>query len=113
MREGIDPDLRRAAIRTLVRDPRFNVMDGLDVYIDDYSKPDPIPADWMDKLNALKNLGHPVDEPPQEADENDDPGVEEASREAASPPEAGISEHDASGAPQQETQGPKTPDRGQ
>jgi len=30
--------LRRRALRTLFRDPRFNVMDGLDVYIDDYSK---------------------------------------------------------------------------
>ena len=25
-----------------VRDPRFNVMDGLDIYIDDYTQPDPI-----------------------------------------------------------------------
>jgi len=34
----VDEALRRRALRTLFRDPRFNVMDGLDVYIDDYSK---------------------------------------------------------------------------
>jgi hypothetical protein len=57
MRPGVDPALKRQAMRTLMRDPRFNVMDGLDVYIDDYSKPDPIPADWLGKLNQMARLG--------------------------------------------------------
>src|SRR5690348_14915138 len=30
----VDEDLRRAALRKLFSDPHFNVMDGLDVYID-------------------------------------------------------------------------------
>jgi uncharacterized protein DUF3306 len=38
----VDEALKRKALRQLFRDPRFNVMDGLDVYIDDYSQPDPI-----------------------------------------------------------------------
>jgi hypothetical protein len=42
MQPGVDEDLKRSALRKLLRNPRFNVMDGLDVYIDDYSKPDPI-----------------------------------------------------------------------
>ena len=57
MREGVDPSLRRQALRTLFRDPRFNVMDGLDVYIDDFSKPDPIPPEWLGKLNQMARLG--------------------------------------------------------
>lgn len=57
MRSEVDPGVRQQALRTLFRDPRFNVMDGLDVYIDDYSKPDPIPADWLGKLNQLARLG--------------------------------------------------------
>ena len=40
----VDEALKRQALKKLFRDPRFNVMDGLDVYIDDYSKPDPIDA---------------------------------------------------------------------
>src|SRR6476646_3935130 len=40
----VDEGLRRAALRKLFSDPHFNVMDGLDVYIDDYSKSEPIPA---------------------------------------------------------------------
>src|SRR4030065_613029 len=39
----VDEDMRRAALKKLFSDPRFNVMDGLDVYIDDYSKTEPIP----------------------------------------------------------------------
>lgn len=57
MRPGVDPATRRAALRVLVRDPRFNVMDGLDVYIDDYTKSDPIPEEWMGKLQQLARLG--------------------------------------------------------
>jgi hypothetical protein len=38
----VDEALKRKALKQLFRDPRFNVMDGLDTYIDDYSQPDPI-----------------------------------------------------------------------
>ena len=34
--------LKRQALKQLFRDPHFNVMDGLDVYVGDYSQPDPI-----------------------------------------------------------------------
>jgi len=57
MRSDVDPGIRQQALRTLFRDPRFNVMDGLDVYIDDYSKPDPIPPEWLGKLNQMARLG--------------------------------------------------------
>jgi len=57
MREGVDPSIKRQALRTLFRDPRFNVMDGLDVYIDDYSKPDPLPEGWLEKMNQVAHLG--------------------------------------------------------
>ena len=39
----VSPEVKNAAMKKLFTDPRYNVMDGLDVYIDDYSKPDPIP----------------------------------------------------------------------
>ena len=41
---GVDGDVKNAALKKLFSDPHFNVMDGLDIYIDDYSKPDPLPA---------------------------------------------------------------------
>jgi len=50
LKPGIDPTVKRAALKKLFRDPRFNVMDGLDVYIDDYTKADPIPPDMLSDL---------------------------------------------------------------
>ena len=57
MREGIPGDVKQRALKTLFQDPRFNVMDGLDVYIDDYSKPDPLPEGWLEQLKQVAYLG--------------------------------------------------------
>ena len=70
MRADVDEGLKRRALKTLFQDPRFNVMDGLDVYIDDYSKPDPLPEGWLEKLNQVARLGDyrpPEEVPPAEA----------------------------------------------
>jgi hypothetical protein len=55
-------------LKTLFQDPRFNVMDGLDVYIDDYSKPDPLPEGWLEKMNQVARLGE-YREPDPKAEE--------------------------------------------
>jgi hypothetical protein len=52
----VDEDVRRAALKKLFSDPRFNVMDGLDVYIDDYSKTEPIPAAMLASLRQAQNI---------------------------------------------------------
>jgi Protein of unknown function (DUF3306) len=53
---GVDEGVKRAAMKKLFADPRFNVMDGLDTYIDDYGKPDPIPLAMLRKMNQSKVL---------------------------------------------------------
>ena len=52
----VDESVRRAALRKLFSDPHFNVMDGLDVYIDDYSKSDPIPAAMLAGLKQAQRI---------------------------------------------------------
>ena len=52
----VDETLRRKALKKLFSEPQFNVMDGLDTYIDDYSKPDPIPEAMLRQLNQAKEL---------------------------------------------------------
>ena len=59
MRPGVDADLRRSAVRKLVRDPRFNVMDGLDVYIDDYSIPSPMEPELARTLMQARYIFNP------------------------------------------------------
>ena len=55
--KGVDEGVRRAALRKLFADPQFNVMDGLDTYIDDYNTPSPIPPGFLARLKLTPNLG--------------------------------------------------------
>lgn len=50
MKPGVDPVVQQAAMKKMFSDPHFNVMDGLDIYIDDYSKPDPIPLEMLKRM---------------------------------------------------------------
>ena len=55
---NVDSKIRNAAMRKLFAgDPHFNVMDGLDVYIDDYSVGVPIPKSMMRQMVQARFLG--------------------------------------------------------
>ncbi len=56
MGRGVEPGVRNAAMKKLFADPHFNVMDGLDIYIDDYSKPDPLPLSMLRQMTSAKFL---------------------------------------------------------
>lgn len=56
MRSDVDPEVKNAAMKKLFADPHFNVMDGLDIYIDDYNKPDPLPPSMLRKLASAQFL---------------------------------------------------------
>lgn len=49
-------DVKNAALKKLFADPRYNVMDGMDVYIGDYSKPDPLPESMLRQLASASFL---------------------------------------------------------
>ncbi len=53
---GVEPGVRNAAMKKLFSDPHFNVMDGLDTYIDDYGKADPIPPSMLRLMNQAASL---------------------------------------------------------
>ncbi|MES2877944.1 MAG: DUF3306 domain-containing protein [Pseudomonadota bacterium] len=52
----VAPEVRNAAMKKLFSDPQFNVMDGLDIYIDDYSKPDPLPESMLRQMASAQFL---------------------------------------------------------
>jgi Protein of unknown function (DUF3306) len=58
----VEPEVKNAALKKLFADPQFNVMDGLDTYIDDYGKPDPIPASMLRQMVQSHALGLFADE---------------------------------------------------
>ena len=53
---NVAPEVKNAALKKLWADPHFNVMDGLDTYIDDYGKPDPLPPALLKQLASAKFL---------------------------------------------------------
>jgi len=52
----VAPEVRNAAMKKLFADPHYNVMDGLDIYIDDYSVPSPMPAAMLRQMASAKFL---------------------------------------------------------
>ena len=80
---GVDKEVKNAAMKKLFADPHFNVMDGLDTYIDDYGKADPIPKAMLRQLVQARVLGlldDDLEEQPQP--------VHAAAPEAVAPAEA-------------------------
>jgi len=63
----VDPQVRNAAMKKLFSDPHFNVMDGLDTYIDDYGKPDPLPLSTIRQMTSARALGLFAEEEAAEA----------------------------------------------
>lgn len=72
MQAGVDAATRNAALAQLFRDPHFNVMDGLDVYIDDYNKTEPIPPAMLAKLRQLHSIGLSDEEIERRTADDDD-----------------------------------------
>jgi hypothetical protein len=57
MRPDVDPTVQQAALKKMFSDPHFNVMDGLDIYIDDYSNPELLPPEMLRGLVQSDLLG--------------------------------------------------------
>jgi hypothetical protein len=57
MKPNVDPAVQQAAMKKLFSDPHFNIMDRLDIYIDDYSIPDPIPIEMLKRMVQSESLG--------------------------------------------------------
>jgi hypothetical protein len=57
MNKDVAGDVHQAAMKKLFSNPHFNVMDGLDIYIDDYSIEDPLPLGMLEKMYQSTALG--------------------------------------------------------
>lgn len=72
MAREVAPEVRNAAMRKLFTDPHYNVMDGLDTYIDDYAKPDPLPPSMLRQMASAKFLKLFEDEDEKEKEKEKD-----------------------------------------
>lgn len=55
----VDDAVKRSAMKKLFSNPHFNVMDGLDIYIDDYTKFTPLTPTMLASLKHAKDLLNP------------------------------------------------------
>lgn len=67
--KGTDPAVRRAAMKALFSDPHFNAMDGLDVYIGDYTRPAPLTPAMLAALQHARSMFASDEEPEQEPED--------------------------------------------
>ncbi len=67
MHAKVEESVKRAALKKLFADPRFNVIDYMDVYIDDYTQLETIPPDMLARLEHAKGTLFKRDEEKQDA----------------------------------------------
>lgn len=105
----VDDAVKRSALKKLFSNPQFNVMDGLDIYIDDYTKFTPLTPTMLASLKHAKNLLNPPGSQKHdllsENEEGDDPqrSLSEAVGDAAGSEtaqedgekQAAVNDHDA------------------
>lgn len=101
---GVDKSVQRLALKKLFADPHFHVMDGLDMYMDDYNKPSPMSAAMLAALEHAKSAlrpsepARPIEAPPLDralaaagpAQDAPDAAGAEPAHEATPQPDAGI-----------------------
>lgn len=98
--KGVDTAVRNAAMKKLFADPHYNIMDGLDIYIGDYSTHAPMSQSVIDEitkdgfLNMFQKEEVPAESPPlTENMSHDDPDLQ-LQRDDASGREGAISSVD-------------------
>ncbi|GGX16022.1 hypothetical protein GCM10007242_23240 [Pigmentiphaga litoralis] len=107
MAKGVAPEVKNAAMKKLFSDPHYNIMDGLDIYIDDYSSPEIMPKSMLRKMASARVLNLFTDEDEARAVAEDEAAAELAAADQAAAqvpaqaaaPEAAPAENDASDGP--------------
>ena len=99
MHAKVDEGVKRAALKKLFSDPRFNVMDGLDTYIDDYTKNEGISEEMLKTLKHSRTtlFGQPT------AEEKQAEAQAEAKAQAQPAPAPAEARKDEDGDPRQDT----------
>ena len=102
MAKGVAPEVKNAAFKKLFADPHFNVMDRMDIYIDDYSIPSPLPESVLRQMASAKFLKLFDEEPEAPA------AVAETQDEVA-PPMPGVTPQDDAALPVAQSEPSGTP----
>jgi Protein of unknown function (DUF3306) len=81
MAKDVPASLRNQAVKKLFADPRYGLIDQMDIYIADYTQPDPIPMEMLRMMHQSKALGLFDDDPDSPANDvaaDESPAMEPA-----------------------------------
>ncbi|WP_077002884.1 DUF3306 domain-containing protein [Variovorax sp. KK3] len=78
MAGDVAPEVKNAALKKLFADPHFNVMDGLDTYIDDYSVSTPLPDGVLRQMASAKFMKLFDEHPDKDPETGPSPDVAES-----------------------------------
>ena len=67
VKSDVSGEVRNAALKKLFADPHFNVMDGLDTYIEDFNQTTPLPLSTIRQMAQSAFLGLAEAPPPEPA----------------------------------------------
>lgn len=72
--KGVDSAVKNAAMKKLFADPHYNIMDGLDIYIGDYSTHAPMPQSVIDEItkDGFLNMFQKEEVPTEKVPVHDD-----------------------------------------
>lgn len=99
---NVAPEVKNAAFKKLFADPQFNVMDGMDTYIDDYSQSTPIPGNVLRQMASAKFLKLFDDEEEEEKKAQETAGKSAETPQDAAPTDVAQSEHPGDSLPSQQ-----------
>ncbi len=76
--KGVDSAVKNAAMKKLFTDPHYNIMDGLDIYIGDYSTHAPMPQSVIDEItkDGFLNMFQKEEIPIEKAAAHDNPDLQ-------------------------------------
>ncbi len=76
--KGVDSVVKNAAMKKLFADPHYNIMDGLDIYIGDYSTHAPMPQSVIDEItkDGFLNMFQKEEIPVEKVPPNDNPDLQ-------------------------------------
>jgi len=95
----VDKSVQRLALKKLFADPHFHVMDGLDMYMDDYNKPSPVSAAMLAALDHARSaLRYPDAEKPEASVPVQAPAEKMAAGAVADPEASAIAAANCAGA---------------
>ena len=79
MHPKVDDALRRVALKTLFRDPRFNVPDPFEAYSGDWTGGEPISEEMLATLNQARTLLFKKEESKEQMKEHEQPAPQDES----------------------------------